>query len=89
MIGKEKNQNELNEINTGLTQPLQAPLVNSNVPNIAMSESYNAASSKPVFSPATQEKALNMFGSNDQRQISVNGVKDSVKEEIISKLSSL
>ncbi len=85
MIGKEKNQNELNEINTGLTQPLQAPLVNSNVPNIAMSESYNAASSKPVFSPATQEKALDMFGSNDQRQISVNGV----KEEIISKLSSL
>jgi len=89
MIGKEKNQNELNNINTGLTQPLQTPLVNSNVPNIAMSESYNAAASKPVFSPATQEKALGMFGSNDQRQISVNGVKEDVKEEIISKLGSL
>jgi len=89
MIGKEKNQNELNNINTGLTQPLQTPLVNSNVPNIAMSESYNAAASKPVFSSSTQEKALGMFGSNDQRQISVNGVKEDVKEEIISKLGSL
>ena len=89
MIGKEKNQNELNNINTGLTQPLQTPLVNSNVPNIAMSESYNAAASKHVFSSSTQEKVLGMFGSNDQRQISVNGVKEDVKEEIISKLYSL
>lgn len=89
MFGKEKNQNELNDINTGLTQPLQVPLVNSNVPNIAMSESYNAAAPKPVFSPVTQEKALGIFGSNNQRQISVNGVKEDVKEEIISKLGSL
>ena len=89
MIGKEKNQNELNNINTRLTQPLTASSANSNVPNIAMSESYNAAASKPVFSSSTQEKALGMFGSNDQRQISVNGVKEDVKEEIISKLVSL
>ena len=89
MIDKEKNQNELNNINTGLTQPLQTPLVNSNVPNIAMSESYNAAASTPVFPPSTQEKALDMFGSNNQRQIAVNGIKKDVKERIISDLSSL
>jgi len=61
----------------------------SPTPNIPMSDSYNSAASTPVFPPATQEKAADIFGSNDQRQISVNGVKDSVKEEIISKLSSL
>ena len=89
MIYKEKNQNELNDINTRLTQPLSASSVNYSAPNIPMSESYNATASKPVFSPSTQEKALNMFGSNDQRQVSVNGTKGEIKEKIISNLTSL
>lgn len=61
----------------------------TSVPNIPMSDSYNSAASAPVFSPATQEKAAAVFGTNDQRQASTNGFKQEIKERIISDISSL
>lgn len=61
----------------------------TSAPNIPMSDSYNSAASLPVFSPATQEKAAAVFGTNDQRQASTNGFKQEIKERIISDISSL
>ncbi len=61
----------------------------TSAPNIPMSDSYNSAASAPVFPPATQEKAVAVFGTNDQRQASTNGFKQEIKERIISDISSL
>ena len=48
------------------------------VPNIPMVPPANAAALNPVFSPVAQEKAISMFGTNDQRQGSVAGYKQEV-----------
>ena len=61
----------------------------TSAPKIPMSDSYNSAASTPVFPPATQEKAVAVFGTNDQRQTSTNGFKQEIKERIISDISSL
>jgi hypothetical protein len=42
-------------------------------PIIPMSESYNSASSRPVFNDRAQSRAKSIFGDNNQRQVSVNG----------------
>jgi hypothetical protein len=41
--------------------------------SIPMSESYNSASSRPVFNDKVQSRAKSIFGDNNQRQASVNG----------------
>jgi hypothetical protein len=41
--------------------------------SIPMSESYNSASSRPVFNDRAQGRAKSIFGDNNQRQASVNG----------------
>jgi|TARA_R110000751_G_scaffold17220_1_gene53500 hypothetical protein len=61
----------------------------TSVPNIPMSDSYNASASSPVFPPAAQDQAAAVFGSNDERQGSTSGFKDEIKERIIGDLNSL
>ena len=61
----------------------------TSAPVIPMSDSYNAAASSPVFSPATQSQAAAVFGSNDERQGSTSGFKQEVKDRIIGDLNSL
>jgi hypothetical protein len=68
MIQPATKQDVFEEVSVPKTQQQTAP-------SVAMSESYNSAATKPVFSPDTQAKALAMFGSNDQRQIAANGTK--------------
>lgn len=68
MIQQSNKQSVLENALPNEAKPQAAPFV-------AMSESYNSAANKPVFSPDTQAKALAMFGSNDQRQIAANGTK--------------
>jgi hypothetical protein len=41
--------------------------------SIPMSESYNSASSRPVFNSRVRSQAKSIFGDNNQRQASVNG----------------
>lgn len=57
--------------------------------NIAMSPSANNNASMPVFSEGTQQAAEKVFGSQDQRQGSVNGFKQEVKDRIMSDVASL
>jgi hypothetical protein len=57
--------------------------------NIAMSPSANNNASTPVFSENTQQAAEKVFGSQDQRQGSVNGFKQEVKDRIMSDVASL
>tara|TARA_R110002167_G_scaffold200147_1_gene403497 strand:- start:51 stop:452 length:402 start_codon:yes stop_codon:yes gene_type:complete len=61
----------------------------TSAPVIPMSDSYNAAASSPVFSPASQGQAAAVFGSNDERQGSTSGFKQEVKDRIIGDLHSL
>jgi hypothetical protein len=61
----------------------------TSAPVIPMSDSYNAAASSPVFSPASQGQAAAVFGSNDERQGSTSGFKQEVKDRIIGDLNSL
>lgn len=68
MVQEENNKNVLGSVGTNHEQL-------ANTPNVAMSESYNSAAVRPVFSPETQAKATAMFGTNDQRQIATNGIK--------------
>ena len=73
MIKENVNHNYLESLEPKVAQQ-------SNVPSIPMSDSYNSAASRPVFSPDIQAKATSMFGTNDQRQIAANGLK---KDEFI------
>ena len=61
----------------------------TSVPNIPMSDSYNASASSPVFPPEAQDQMATVFGSNNERQGSTSGFKQELKEKIIGDLNSL
>ena len=88
-LGMRVLENNQDTVGAGSSDPFSGSNPMSPTPNIPMSDSYNSAASTPVFPPAAQEKAAAVFGTNDQRQIAVNGIKKDVKERIISDLSSL
>jgi hypothetical protein len=82
-------ENKQNTVGVSGSDPFKGSNPMSPTPNISMSDSYNSAASRPVFPPATQEKAAAVFGTNDQRQASTNGFKQEIKEKIISDIGSL
>ena len=88
-LGARVLENNQNTVGASGSDPFNRSNPMSPTPNIPMSDSYNSAASAPVFSPATQEKAAAVFGTNDQRQASTSGFKQEIKERIISDISSL
>lgn len=65
------------------------PVFDGRQANVPMMPPANSAANTPVFSPATQEKAASVYGTDNERQGAVSGFKQEAKDRIISELNNL
>ena len=65
------------------------PVFDGRQANVPMMPPANSAANTPVFSPATQEKAASVYGTDNERQGAVSGFKQEAKDKIISELNNL
>ncbi len=65
------------------------PVTDGMQANVPMMPPTNSAANIPVFSPATQEKAASVYGTDNERQGAVSGFKQKAKDRIISELNNL
>lgn len=65
------------------------PVFDGRQANVPMMPPANSAANTPVFSPATQEKAASVYGTNNERQGAVSGFRQEAKDRIISELNNL
>jgi hypothetical protein len=89
IAGALSNANTTNNPIFNFSQASAIPPAVTGTANIAMSPSANNNASTPVFSENAQQAAEKVFGSQDQRQGSVNGFKQEVKDRIMSDVASL
>tara|TARA_R110000803_G_scaffold108377_1_gene176616 strand:+ start:2885 stop:3304 length:420 start_codon:yes stop_codon:yes gene_type:complete len=65
------------------------PVFDGRQANVPMMPPANSAANTPVFSPATQEKAASVYGTDNERQGAVSGFKQEAKDKIMSELNNL